>query len=122
MAVVPYEVTVEDGLRMVGALPSPTGAPVLRAGDDPPPADDPRPFLGTHNLVRDLVTVGCFDCEQPLTPATAHSPCPGEPSPSAVPTTELGRVGPGTLSRVGRNDPCPCGSGQKFKRCHGARS
>ncbi len=22
--------------------------------------------------------------------------------------------------RVGRNDPCPCGSGQKFKRCHGA--
>ncbi len=22
--------------------------------------------------------------------------------------------------RVGRNDPCPCGSGQKFKRCCGA--
>jgi preprotein translocase subunit SecA len=22
--------------------------------------------------------------------------------------------------RVGRNDPCPCGSGQKYKRCHGA--
>jgi uncharacterized protein YecA (UPF0149 family) len=21
---------------------------------------------------------------------------------------------------VGRNDPCPCGSGQKFKRCHGS--
>jgi hypothetical protein len=21
---------------------------------------------------------------------------------------------------TGRNDPCPCGSGQKFKRCHGA--
>jgi hypothetical protein len=21
---------------------------------------------------------------------------------------------------VGRNDPCPCGSGRKFKRCHGA--
>jgi hypothetical protein len=21
---------------------------------------------------------------------------------------------------VGRNDPCPCGSGKKFKRCHGA--
>jgi len=20
---------------------------------------------------------------------------------------------------VGRNDPCPCGSGKKFKRCHG---
>jgi hypothetical protein len=22
--------------------------------------------------------------------------------------------------RVGRNDPCWCGSGKKFKRCHGA--
>ena len=23
-------------------------------------------------------------------------------------------------SHVGRNDPCPCGSGKKFKKCHGA--
>ena len=23
-------------------------------------------------------------------------------------------------SKVGRNEPCPCGSGKKFKRCHGA--
>ncbi|HET6848702.1 MAG TPA: SEC-C metal-binding domain-containing protein [Gaiellales bacterium] len=22
--------------------------------------------------------------------------------------------------KVGRNDPCPCGSGKKFKRCHGS--
>lgn len=22
--------------------------------------------------------------------------------------------------RVGRNDPCPCGSGKKYKRCHGS--
>ena len=21
--------------------------------------------------------------------------------------------------RVGRNDPCPCGSGKKYKQCHG---
>ena len=21
--------------------------------------------------------------------------------------------------KVGRNDPCPCGSGKKFKNCHG---
>ena len=25
------------------------------------------------------------------------------------------KVGP----KVGRNDPCPCGSGKKFKNCHG---
>jgi preprotein translocase subunit SecA len=23
------------------------------------------------------------------------------------------------VSKVGRNDPCPCGSGKKFKKCHG---
>jgi preprotein translocase subunit SecA len=23
------------------------------------------------------------------------------------------------FARVGRNDLCPCGSGRKFKRCHG---
>jgi len=23
------------------------------------------------------------------------------------------------VARVGRNEPCPCGSGKKYKRCHG---
>src|SRR5216684_67638 len=25
-------------------------------------------------------------------------------------------------SRIGRNDPCTCGSGKKYKRCHGSVS
>jgi preprotein translocase subunit SecA len=25
----------------------------------------------------------------------------------------------GSLPKVGRNDPCPCGSGKKYKHCHG---
>ncbi len=24
------------------------------------------------------------------------------------------------MGKVGRNDPCPCGSGKKYKNCHGA--
>jgi hypothetical protein len=24
-----------------------------------------------------------------------------------------------TEAKVGRNDPCPCGSGRKYKKCHG---
>ncbi|MDP4828778.1 MAG: SEC-C metal-binding domain-containing protein, partial [Burkholderiaceae bacterium] len=24
------------------------------------------------------------------------------------------------MPKVGRNEPCPCGSGKKFKHCHGA--
>jgi preprotein translocase subunit SecA len=23
------------------------------------------------------------------------------------------------VPKVGRNDPCPCGSGKKYKHCHG---
>jgi len=26
----------------------------------------------------------------------------------------------GNIKKVSRNDPCPCGSGKKYKRCHGA--
>ena len=26
---------------------------------------------------------------------------------------------PGTWGQSGRNDPCPCGSGKKYKHCHG---
>ncbi len=36
---------------------------------------------------------------------------------------DMGRQSPagsGDWSNVGRNDPCPCGSGKKFKKCHGA--
>jgi preprotein translocase subunit SecA len=35
--------------------------------------------------------------------------------PSAHAKQEPVKVGP----KVGRNDPCPCGSGKKFKHCHG---
>lgn len=31
-----------------------------------------------------------------------------------------GKPVPVTSSKVGRNDPCPCGSGKKYKKCHGA--
>ena len=41
---------------------------------------------------------------------------------SAPPKAEGARPQP-TVHRdakVGRNDPCPCGSGKKYKKCHGA--
>jgi hypothetical protein len=28
--------------------------------------------------------------------------------------------GPSSIPKVGRNDPCPCGSGKKYKKCHGS--
>jgi hypothetical protein len=41
----------------------------------------------------------------------------------AIPLTEdeyLRGAELAALPVVGRNDPCPCGSGRKFKKCHGA--
>jgi preprotein translocase subunit SecA len=36
---------------------------------------------------------------------------------------ELPRIQPVRAEqKVGRNDPCPCGSGKKFKNCHGANA
>ena len=32
----------------------------------------------------------------------------------------FGAPKPANPANVGRNDPCPCGSGKKYKRCHGA--
>jgi len=37
-------------------------------------------------------------------------------------TMAAGSPGPVDFTGVGRNDPCPCGSGKKFKKCHGVNS
>ncbi|NKF22939.1 preprotein translocase subunit SecA [Solimonas marina] len=53
----------------------------------------------------------------------AEMPPPGAPRRFAPPA-EAERQAPVTrdMPKVGRNDPCPCGSGKKFKHCHGALS
>jgi preprotein translocase subunit SecA len=51
-----------------------------------------------------------------------------EEQPKAQSITTSSAKGDGTTQRqvkrdgdkIGRNDPCPCGSGKKYKRCHGA--
>jgi preprotein translocase subunit SecA len=44
---------------------------------------------------------------------------PAAPSPiTADPTT--GTVHKDEREKIGRNDPCWCGSGKKYKKCHGA--
>jgi preprotein translocase subunit SecA len=50
--------------------------------------------------------------------APPEDPASGGPLAGAMPP---GEVQPFVRStqKVGRNDPCPCGSGKKFKQCHG---
>lgn len=45
----------------------------------------------------------------------------GGPQMPPLPNTQPQRQEPiRAEKRVGRNDPCPCGSGKKYKNCHGA--
>ena len=48
--------------------------------------------------------------------ATAGPPRPARTGGDDAPVTQVRRDEP----KVGRNDPCWCGSGKKYKKCHGA--
>ncbi|HXW97580.1 MAG TPA: preprotein translocase subunit SecA [Gemmatimonadales bacterium] len=53
--------------------------------------------------------------------ARVAPPTPRLPATPPI-TTNRGPIGAGSApdrAEVGRNDPCPCGSGKKYKKCHG---
>jgi preprotein translocase subunit SecA len=73
-----------------------------------------------HNVTRAIYHVQLAPAAPPPRPATPRVPMKtntsggeGADAPAAG-----GRVA--ATRKVGRNDPCPCGSGKKYKRCHGA--
>jgi preprotein translocase subunit SecA len=51
--------------------------------------------------------------------AVAEAQAAGEPAPEPEEPEVLVPVVRSAEEKLGRNDPCHCGSGQKFKRCHG---
>ncbi len=54
-------------------------------------------------------------------PSAGRGPAPGPPPAVTSSAGPLRAPPPAGMADVGRNDPCPCGSGKKFKKCHGAR-
>jgi preprotein translocase subunit SecA len=52
----------------------------------------------------------------PSNPSTGVGASFNAPSPANPPRPQTVVSG----DKVGRNDPCPCGSGKKYKKCHGA--
>jgi preprotein translocase subunit SecA len=85
----------------VSADPPP---PEPRARRAPPPAPTAPEPTGADDLF--------------ASPSRRVAPAP--PVGTAV-NSSLGPVGRATAAvpEVGRNDPCPCGSGKKYKKCHG---
>lgn len=98
----PSDMDAEEAIALLEALG-------LVAGDPPRRVATPDPVETVlqldHEDVRGL---------EQLRAATDVGPI--ETPEAALPSLET-RFGGG---KVGRNDPCPCGSGRKYKKCHGA--
>jgi hypothetical protein len=53
-------------------------------------------------------------------PSGANPFAPSRPKPARVGGDDTVKTVKREEPKVGRNDPCPCGSGKKYKKCHGA--
>jgi preprotein translocase subunit SecA len=98
--------------------------PVLNEGDAPaaPPVPRPAPRRATPMITNNpgadaapaFAAVG-----RSSTPA-AESARQAAPQPARTGGDDVVKTVRRDEPKVGRNDPCPCGSGKKYKKCHGA--
>jgi preprotein translocase subunit SecA len=75
--------------------------------------------LGAAEEQQTAVAAGVRASTAGVSPARAGAraaPPPPAPLPETAGTFVRGE------RKVGRNEPCPCGSGKKYKHCHGALS
>jgi preprotein translocase subunit SecA len=78
-----------------------------------PPAEEPErlPYMEAHKV--DPLT---GEDEMALAPATLAAALAGNGNGAQAARNPRD---PASWGKVGRNEPCPCGSGKKFKHCHG---
>ncbi|MBI5866646.1 MAG: SEC-C domain-containing protein [Planctomycetes bacterium] len=84
-------------------------------GGVPAPTPAPRPAAGVHATKADASNLGVTSAAREAEQKRATAA--GQPAPAAqdIQLQPVRRDHP----KVGRNDPCPCGSGKKYKQCHG---
>lgn len=82
--------------------------------------EEPRPFnlLDTYRYLHHRVK------QQEARQRAERAAARKRGTVEAAPSSEHERSAPGepsvrSVPKVGRNDPCPCGSGRKYKHCHG---
>jgi preprotein translocase subunit SecA len=77
----------------------------------------------TNTERRQVAAIGASHKDEYSGGGAAATDADGQPLPAAAKVPERDRKQE-TVRRdgekVGRNDPCPCGSGKKYKNCHGA--
>ena len=112
--------------------PAPSELPSLPSG---PPRQPRRPPTGQASLPMDIEGDGQAHAPVPIqnrAPSTTIDELEREfqrkkkreleqARAAGSPSTN-GNAPRVTGEKVGRNDPCPCGSGKKYKKCHGAQA
>jgi preprotein translocase subunit SecA len=95
--------------------------PVL--SDQPPAAPRPVARRATPITMNKAEAASAFGTGRAAAPAMMPSAGPSSSRQGPVPARTGGDDVIKTVRReepkVGRNDPCPCGSGKKYKKCHG---
>jgi preprotein translocase subunit SecA len=90
-------------------VPAPVAVPARRA----------TPLTMSHPAAEPVPAFAAARGTQPAGAAgTAGSPAP--PRPARTGGDDVIKTVRREEPKVGRNDPCPCGSGKKYKKCHGA--
>ena len=100
----------ERFLKIQITAPHPAARPVSALT----PAPAPAPSDGADDLFPGARR------REPIAPAVASSGGGVGGAPGPAPRILSGPMAAGPVPRVGRNEPCPCGSGKKYKKCHGA--
>src|SRR5690606_14702758 len=117
----------------VEEAPAPEPAPATVGGGDgaaAEPAQEPQVEIRAKGLGRAPQMQGLQYTAPTIDGAAgsggvqvAHAPALGIGGPAPATVASGRRVAPGQVvsgNGPSRNAPCPCGSGKKYKRCHGA--
>lgn len=106
----------EDFLRFL--LRAPIAVQVTPAEEEKNPLDGKVTYSNPEETLNESTTsaqrIKTAQAQAQGVPQTPK-PAPEQPKPHTV---QKDKDDP--YANVGRNDPCPCGSGKKFKKCHGA--
>lgn len=106
----------EDFLRFL--LRAPIAVQVTPAEEEENPLDGKVTYSNPEETLNESTTsaqrIKTAQAQAQGVPQTPK-PAPEQPKPHTV---QKDKDDP--YANVGRNDPCPCGSGKKFKKCHGA--
>jgi preprotein translocase subunit SecA len=106
----------ERWLKLRIELGPPPGGTTGPAGGRPRPAGaiTPGAIGGAPRRPAPMVALKP-DADGLVSQGTSTGPRPQPGSPPGV-----GAAVANPYAGIGRNDPCPCGSGKKYKKCHGA--